>query len=83
MPVQCVRCTHFTLKPRDGEQAHYAASDRAHARAGMGRCAHETLALRWEGAERMRECSKHEEADAKTYSARVRWLDEQRQRRAG
>ncbi|UIF90889.1 hypothetical protein KAF44_32390 [Cupriavidus necator] len=75
MTVTCISCQHFTLKPRTAEgEAHYRASDVAHARIGMGRCAKETLALHWEPAEQARNCDKHAPIAADQAAARRDWI---------
>lgn len=73
-PKQCITCEHFTMKPRTGEaQAHLTASDVAHAKVGMGRCAIETIALRWisPGAPA---CEKHEAISEEQAAARREWI---------
>lgn len=74
MTAQCITCEHFTLKPRTGEgKEHLAASDRAHARVGMGRCVKETLALRWISAEAAA-CEKHAPVSDEQADSRREWI---------
>ncbi|WP_316153624.1 hypothetical protein [Cupriavidus sp. BIC8F] len=74
MSNQCITCQHFTLKPRTSAgEAHLEASDRAHARVGMGRCLEETLALRWIGAE-ARACDKHVAVSEEQAAQRRQWI---------
>ncbi|MGH8431264.1 MAG: hypothetical protein ACREUF_12755 [Solimonas sp.] len=74
MTVTCITCQRFTLKARSAEgQEHLAASDRAHARVGMGRCLDEKLALRWIGAEAPA-CDKHVPITAEQAAQRREWI---------
>ncbi|CAN7305000.1 hypothetical protein LJR296_001431 [Cupriavidus necator] len=74
MTTTCITCEHFTLKPRAGEgQEHLAASDRAHARVGMGRCLEEKLALRWIGGETAA-CDKHVPVTEEQAAQRREWI---------
>lgn len=70
----CITCEHFTAKPRAGAgQDHLTASDRAHAKVGMGRCTQETLALRWIGAESPA-CEKHAPVSEEAAAQRREWI---------
>jgi hypothetical protein len=71
---QCITCDRFTMKPRTAEgEAHLTASDRAHARVGMGRCLNETLAMRWISAEAPA-CDKHEPVSKEKAAQRREWI---------
>jgi len=71
---QCITCDRFTMKPRTGEgEAHLTASDRAHARVGMGRCLNEALAMRWISGEAPA-CQKHEPVGEEKAAQRREWI---------
>lgn len=74
MTTTCVTCEHFTMKPRTGEaQAHLTASDVAHAKVGMGRCAIETISLRWISPDASA-CAKHVAISEEQAAARRAWM---------
>jgi hypothetical protein len=74
MTTTCVTCEHFTMKPRTGEaQAHLTASDVAHAKVGMGRCAIETISLRWISPETIA-CAKHAAITDEKAAGRREWI---------
>ncbi|CAG2132350.1 hypothetical protein LMG26411_00602 [Cupriavidus numazuensis] len=74
MTTTCITCDRFTLKPRSGAgQEHLTASDRAHARVGMGRCLNESLALRWIGGESPA-CEKHVPVSEEQVAQRREWI---------
>lgn len=69
----CITCAHFTMKPRTGEQAHLTARDVAHAKVGMGRCAIETISLRWISPEAPA-CAKHDPISKEQAGQRRDWI---------
>ncbi|WP_042886315.1 hypothetical protein [Cupriavidus necator] len=74
MSDHCITCRHFTVKPRTAAgEAHLEASDRAHARVGMGRCLKEALTLRWIGAE-VQACGKHAAVSEEQAAQRREWI---------
>lgn len=74
MTTTCITCEHFTMKPRAGEgQDHLTASDRAHAKVGMGRCVVDTISLRWIGPETVA-CDKYRAVSEEQAAQRRNWM---------
>ena len=72
--THCITCERFTMKPRTGEgEAHLTASDRAHAKVGMGRCLNETISLRWISAQTPA-CNKREPVTEEQEAQRREWI---------